>query len=137
MISKYHNNRLIIPKYCISFAEIQFYTMRLLISICLLILPMMACSQLNLKGLEKTVTDKVQGKQPLTESEVVQGLKEALKVGSNNASGNASKTDGYYGNPLLKIPFPPEAVKMETKLRAIGMNKQVDDFIMKIGRAHV
>ena len=80
--------------------------MRILISIYLLIIPMMACSQFNLKGLEKTVTDKVQGKQPLSESEVVQGLKEALQVGSKNASGNASKTDGYYGNSLIKITAP-------------------------------
>ena len=109
--------------------------MRILISIYLLIIPMMACSQFNLKGLQKTVTNKVQGKQPLSESEVVQGLKEALQVGSKNASGNASQSDGYYGNPLIKIPFPPEAVKMETKLRAIGMEKQVDDFIMTMNRA--
>ncbi|MFM9028572.1 MAG: DUF4197 domain-containing protein, partial [Bacteroidota bacterium] len=73
--------------------------------------------------------------QPLTESEVVSGLKEALQVGSRNASGNASKTDGYFGNTLIKIPCPPEARSMETKLRSIGMNKQVDDFVLTVNRA--
>ncbi|MBK9026194.1 MAG: DUF4197 domain-containing protein [Saprospiraceae bacterium] len=32
-------------------------------------------------------------------------------------------------------PFPPEAAAMESKLRSLGMNKQVDDFILTVNRA--
>ena len=71
----------------------------------------------------------------LTNDEVIQGLKEALTVGTNNSSGKASQTDGYNANPLIHIPFPSEAQKMENSLRGLGMNKQVDDFILTLNRA--
>lgn len=96
---------------------------------------MTAFSQFKIKDIGKNVKDNLQGKQPLTESEVVAGLKEALEVGSRNAAGSASKTDGYFGNTFIKIPFPPEAHSMETKLRSLGMNKQVDEFILTVNRA--
>lgn len=109
--------------------------MRRLLSLLLLALPLAGCSQIDLKKLEKSVNETVQGSKPLSESEVVAGLKEALQVGSRNAAGSAAKTDGYFGNNLIKIPFPPEAKSMETKLRSLGMNKQVDDFILTVNRA--
>ncbi|HRH67573.1 MAG TPA: DUF4197 domain-containing protein [Bacteroidia bacterium] len=46
-----------------------------------------------------------------------------------------SKTDGYFRHPVIKIPFPPEAAAVESKLRSLGMNKQVDDFILTVNRA--
>ena len=46
-----------------------------------------------------------------------------------------SEVDGYFKNPIIKIPFPPEAQNMESKLRSLGMNKEVDEFIMTLNRA--
>lgn len=77
----------------------------------------------------------INGSKPLTNAEVIKGLKEALNVGSNNASASASKSDGFYKNGFIKIPFPPEAVSMEQKLRAIGMGAQVDQFVLTLNRA--
>lgn len=71
----------------------------------------------------------------LSQEEVVKGLKEALSIGSNNAGSLASKLDGYYKNPLLFIPFPPEAQKVATKLRELGFGKKVDQFIMTLNRS--
>lgn len=65
----------------------------------------------------------------LTESEIVSGLKEALNVGTNNAVGFLGKADGFLKNPLFKIPFPEDAQRAETKLRELGMNEMVDNFI--------
>ena len=45
----------------------------------------------------------------LSNDEVIRGLKEALNVGTNNATGKASKIDGFYKNAIIRIPFPPEA----------------------------
>lgn len=70
----------------------------------------------------------------LTTSEVVKGLKEALVKGAENSSNTASKIDGYFKNPALKIPFPPEIQKMEKKLRKMGFNKLVDDFVLSMNR---
>ncbi len=71
---------------------------------------------------------------PLTTSEIVQGLKEALKVGTKNAVTALNTENGFYGNPILKIPFPEEVKVVEEKLRAVGLDKIVDDFILNMNR---
>jgi hypothetical protein len=70
----------------------------------------------------------------LTNDEIVKGLKEALKVGSDKSVSKASQVDGFLKNPSIKILFPPEAKAMETKLRSIGMGKQCDKFIETLNR---
>lgn len=71
----------------------------------------------------------------LTNNEVISGLKEALTVGTNNSTGLLSKVDGYYKNPALFIPFPPEAQKVKEKVIALGMESQVEKFEMTLNRA--
>ena len=72
--------------------------------------------------------------QSLTESDVVSGLKAALEKGATYASNKGSAEDGYFGNSLIKIPFPPDAAKAEEKLRQIGLGKEVDKFILSLNR---
>ena len=93
-----------------------------------------SCGQLDLGKLGKEI-DKTVNSKSLSNQEIIDGLKQALTIGSKNASSGASKTDGYFKHPVIKIPFPPEAVKMESKLRSLGMNKQVNEFVMTINRA--
>ena len=71
----------------------------------------------------------------LPNSEIINGLKEALKVGMNNATASASKVDGFYKNPLIKIPFPKEVSEAEKTMRNIGMDKEVDKFVKTLNRA--
>lgn len=71
----------------------------------------------------------------LTNSEIVAGLKQALEVGSNNAGNQLSSINGYFGNQLIKILMPPEAQKVESTLRSIGMGAEVDKAIMAMNRA--
>lgn len=75
------------------------------------------------------------GKSPLSNEEVVRGLKDALTVGTNNSTGLASKLDGYYKNPKLFIPFPKEAKDVKAKVDALGMKSQTDKFVMTLNRA--
>jgi hypothetical protein len=82
----------------------------------------------------KTTTGK-NVKVPLTEAEIIQGLKEALTVGSRNTGSIASRVDAYYKNPLVFIPFPSEAQYAADKLRQIGLGNKVDEFIMTLNRA--
>ncbi len=74
-------------------------------------------------------------KKPLTNDEVIRGLREALNVGTNNSTASASKADGFYKNALVFIPFPPEAEKIKNIVVNLGMQKQVDDFVMTMNRA--
>ncbi|MBL4667950.1 MAG: DUF4197 domain-containing protein, partial [Flavobacteriales bacterium] len=75
------------------------------------------------------------GPLPLTNLEVIKGLKEALSVGTNNSTSLTSKLDGFYKNPEIFIPFPPEAIKVKEKIEALGMKSQVDKFVMTINRS--
>ena len=62
------------------------------------------------------------------------GLKEALINGISKGSDQVSQLDGYFKNPEIKIPFPPEVKKVENTLRDIGLGGEVDKFIMTLNR---
>jgi hypothetical protein len=67
--------------------------------------------------------------------EIIQGLKEALQVGTEKAVKRVSKTDGYYQNPEIKIPLPESVQKAEKILRATGYGETVDRFELSMNRA--
>jgi hypothetical protein len=71
----------------------------------------------------------------LSNQQIVNGLKEALTIGSNNAAASASRTDGFFKNDLIRIPFPPEAREVQTRANQLGMQKQVNDFVRSLNRA--
>jgi hypothetical protein len=71
----------------------------------------------------------------LSNDDIVNGLKEALKVGSNNAGSKGSQVDGFNKDSLIKIPFPPDAQKVKDYAIQAGQQKQVDDFIVSLNRA--
>jgi len=71
----------------------------------------------------------------LSLTDIGNGLKEALTNGISKGADSLNKIDGYFKNPQIKIPFPPDAKKVEDKLRKIGMGKDVDNFIMTLNRA--
>ncbi len=91
-----------------------------------------ACSQ-GLKGLMNKAKDAVSGGS-LSTADIVSGLKEALSQGATKGSNTLSQVDGFFANAALKILLPPEAQKVETTLRRIGMGKLVDDAILSMNR---
>jgi hypothetical protein len=84
------------------------------------------------KDAKKLLNSKNKG---LTEKDAADGIKEALVNGTSQSVKVVSVLDGYWGNPEIKIPFPSEAQEMESKLRAIGMGKKVDEFNVSMNRA--
>lgn len=87
------------------------------------------------RGVENVTRGQVSSGRGLSNDEVIRGLKEALSVGAKNATSIASKINGYYGNPRIRIPFPPDAQKVKKVAESIGMKKQVDDFVRTLNRA--
>jgi len=75
------------------------------------------------------------GSKGFTEKDAADAIKEALVNGTGESVKLVSVADGYWGNPEIKIPFPAEAKEMESKLRAIGMGKKVDEFNLSMNRA--
>ena len=81
-----------------------------------------------------TLARSVQAQFSLSNEEIGNGLKEALTQGISKGADMLSQADGYFKNPKIKIPFPPDAQKMEKKLRDIGMGEDVDKFILTLNR---
>lgn len=105
----------------------------------ILVTAITSCTTSNSQNFPKEIkkaTDKfLNKKKPLTNEDVINGLKEALNVGTNNSTSLASKADGFYKNPLIFIPFPPEAEKIKNTVESLGMQKQVDKFIETMNHA--
>lgn len=79
------------------------------------------------------LTDGSTSKAPTTD-EVGAGLKEALINGISKGADLTSQTDGFFKNPAIMIPFPPDVKRVEESLRQIGMGSQVDKFVMTLNR---
>jgi len=71
----------------------------------------------------------------LADSEVIKGLKEALKIGTENSVQIANNVDGYFNDTRIRIPFPEDAVAMKDALIGAGMTALVDDFVLKLNRS--
>jgi len=56
-----------------------------------------------LKDAQKLIN---QGTSGLSEKDAADGIKEALVKGTGESVKVVSKSDGYFGNPQIKIPFP-------------------------------
>jgi len=93
-----------------------------------------ACTTAQINQTMSEVNKAIGTDQPLTTAEVTEGLKEALINGISNGSNLASQLDGYFKNPRIKIPFPPDVKKVEDKLRQIGLGGEVDKFVMTLNR---
>jgi hypothetical protein len=71
----------------------------------------------------------------LTNSEVISGLKEALTVGIQNSVNLTSITDGFLKNDAIRLPFPPDALKVRQKAMDWGLGSQVEKFETTLNRA--
>lgn len=76
----------------------------------------------------------------LTESDVIEGLKEALVISTDTAVTTVSQVNGYFLDELIKIYLPPEAdIIVENVnnplLSTLGVDDFIDDMILKLNRA--
>ena len=92
------------------------------------------CTSAQINQAIDDVNKTIGGGKPLTTAEVAEGLKEALVKGISTGADLVSITDGYFKNPEIKIPFPPEVKKVEDTFRKIGLGSQVDKFVMTLNR---
>lgn len=84
-----------------------------------------------LKGAQKAFTTS----DSLSESEIIEGLKQALEIGSADAVEMVSQKGGYYDNPAIKIPLPESVQKVEKLLRGAGFGSKVDAFELSMNQA--
>lgn len=100
----------------------------------ILLLSLTACTSAQINQAIGDANKILSTEKPLTTAEVADGLKEALINGISKGSDLTSQLDGYFKNPEIKIPFPPDVKKVEDKLRQIGLGNEVDKFVMTLNR---
>ena len=66
---------------------------------------------------------------------VAKGLQEALNLGIERQVSKLTASDGFFGNPLVKIAFPPEIASVESGLRRIGASSLADEGVLMLNRA--
>jgi hypothetical protein len=71
----------------------------------------------------------------LSNDDIIHGLKDALRVGTDSSSKRLSKLNGFFGDAAIKILMPEEAKKVEKTLRNLGMGSMVDKAILSMNRA--
>ena len=104
--------------------------------VCLFIISLFSCS--IIEDASTTIlspTNNSPSKIDLTNEEVISGLKEALNVGIKNAVNLSSVTDGFLKNDVIRLPFPPDAIKVREKAINFGLSKQVTTFEETLNRA--
>ncbi len=75
------------------------------------------------------------GEDGLGEDDVIAGLREALRIGTENTVGSTSRLDGYLGNELIRIAMPEELEPIASTLRAAGLGAYVDELETGMNRA--
>ena len=70
-----------------------------------------------------------------TESEAANGIRLALERGAVAAIGSLGRTDGFLGNPKVRIPLPGILAEAAKLLKATGQHKRVDELVTAMNRA--
>ncbi len=83
------------------------------------------------KGLKGTVGQQSE----LSDVKIGSGLKEALKVGTENTVNLTGRIDGYFLNQAIKILMPEKLQTLEKGLRMAGYGPQIDEFVLSMNRA--
>jgi hypothetical protein len=71
----------------------------------------------------------------LSDAKIASGLKEALRVGTQNAVSLTGRPDGYFQNAAIKILMPSQLQPLEKGLRAGGYGPQIDELVLSMNRA--
>ncbi len=106
---------------CLSFMTLLFFTTPSLAGV--------------LEDLSREMLPSLQSQSTLDNATVVKGLKEALATGTERAVTQVARTDGYFGNQLIKILLPAKLQKAADLLGSVGYRKEVDELVLSMNRA--
>ncbi|HEU4459010.1 MAG TPA: DUF4197 domain-containing protein [Methylibium sp.] len=71
----------------------------------------------------------------LSQADASAGLKAALERGAAAAVGLLGRTDGFLGNPKVRIPLPGALESAAKLLRTLGQGQRVDELVTAMNRA--
>jgi hypothetical protein len=88
-----------------------------------------------LDKLKELVPADDEKRQSLSSDDISGGLKEALRVGTENVVSNLGATDGFNRDPQIHIPLPKNLGKVKKVLRKVGMDSMLTDLETRLNRA--
>lgn len=71
----------------------------------------------------------------LTEGDAASGVRAALERGAEAALASLGRTDGFLGNPLVRIELPSGLRDAARLLRTTGQGRRIDELITSMNRA--
>ena len=71
----------------------------------------------------------------LSGEEIADGLREALKVGSERVVAQVGRLDGFNADPAIHIPLPGRLQKVQKALKTVGFSGLADDLETRLNRA--
>ncbi len=86
------------------------------------------------KALE-SLTGTAPGGGALSNAEIADGLREALRVGTERVVGQLGARDGYNSDPEIHIPLPGSLKDVQSVLGGFGMAGLADDLELRLNRA--
>jgi len=112
----------------------------ILIAAWLLIIPIARADLLDSLGFGKSKTNQPAGlpanwAASLSQDQMIQGLKEALGKGLQQAIANLGHDGGFLTNLNVKIPMPEKLRTVEKTLRAMKQDNLADEFVTTMNRA--
>jgi hypothetical protein len=88
-----------------------------------------------LDKLKEMVSGDEEEQRSLSTDEIGGGLKEALRVGTENVVSNLGVTDGFNLDPQIHIPLPEQLGQVKKVLGKIGMDSMLVDLETRLNRA--
>jgi hypothetical protein len=71
----------------------------------------------------------------VSESDAASGIRVALERGAVAAVALLGRTDGFLGNPKVRIPLPGHLADAARLLKALGQQRKVDELVTAMNRA--
>jgi hypothetical protein len=71
----------------------------------------------------------------LSEQEIGDGLKDALRVGTETVVARLAKKDGFNADPSIHIPLPSALEDVKSTLDKFGMGSMLNDLELRLNRA--
>jgi hypothetical protein len=71
----------------------------------------------------------------LGEGDIISGLREALRVGTERVVARLGRADGFNADPEVHIPLPEKLRSVQSALRRVGLSSMADDLELRLNRA--
>jgi len=94
------------------------------VALLVVVLCLGACTETEWQQVGQVLTQINNGPQTasaLSLSDIDAGLKEALRVGTENVVGQLGKKDGFNADPAIRIPLPAKLAAARTMMGKIGL----------------